>query len=147
MGHLWVELWWHARRCQAGIELHVRRGGASLWLHSSLWDWRARHLTQLGRSSLHLVLRVRRRAWAIALRRHGTLESLSAHTTLVLRASHVILLLPGHEESFFVLLLQQHELHLVVLESVVALGCAWGVGGHARSWTVAGKDLMLAVEA
>ena len=33
----------------------------------------------------------------------------------------VVLLLTCHEESFLVLLFEEHELHLVVLESVIAL--------------------------
>jgi hypothetical protein len=66
----------------------------------------------------------------------------------VLWPNHVVLLLPGHKKSLLVLLFQQHELHLVVLERVVALlWLAWSIGGHARSWAVASEDLMLAVEA
>jgi hypothetical protein len=81
------------------------------------------------------------------LRRHGALESRGTDTALVLGTGHVILLLSGHEESLLVLLLQQHKLHRVILESVIALRRARGTGRHAWSRTVAGEDLMLAVKA
>jgi len=33
---------------------------------------------------------------------------------------HAILLLPSHEQPLFILLLEQHELHLIILQGVVA---------------------------
>lgn len=43
---------------------------------------------------------------------------------------HAVLLLACHEQSFLVLLLEQHELHLIVLQCVVAVvGCALRTSG------------------
>ena len=49
-----------------------------------------------------------------------------------MRCPHVILLLASHQKSFLILLLQEHQLHLIVLKGMVAaLGGASST--HSRS--------------
>ena len=96
VGHLWVELRWHAWGCEVGIgEVHVGGRRSALLLHDAFRHGRARQtlLTQLWGPALHICW-VRRRPGAGARRRHGRCELTLA---LLVRTRDVILLLPCHE--------------------------------------------------
>lgn len=93
----------------------------------------------LGGGTSHLLVRTGRGASPAVGRRHGRGKGLRLARRghgAVGPVGHVVLLLPGHQQALLVLLLEQHQLHLVVLQGVVAVvgvcGTLTGHGTHLR---------------